>query len=110
MRERASEERREQVSRCRFRFQCGTGHYPIDLSGFTWDRNPGSVPIKTEDRVRSGEASIWFNSTSHVLVQPFAYKKFCGKMFRRSASSVGHVADDNDALVKKTITRSTSPN
>jgi hypothetical protein len=41
-------------SRCRFRFQCGTGHYPIDLSGFNWDRNPGSVPIKTEDMVRSG--------------------------------------------------------
>jgi hypothetical protein len=62
---------------CRFRFQCGTGHYPIDLSGFNWDRNPGSVPIKTEDMVRSGEASLWFNPTSHVLVQPFAYKKLC---------------------------------
>src|ERR1700722_16718132 len=28
-----------------------------------------------------GEASIWFNPTSHVLVQPFAYKKLREKMF-----------------------------
>jgi hypothetical protein len=32
---------------------------------------------------------MWFNPTLHVLVQPFAYKKLCGKMSRRSASSVG---------------------
>jgi hypothetical protein len=55
----------------------GLNTIPIDLSGFNWDRNPGSVPIKTEDMVRSGEASLWFNPTSHVLVQPFAYKKLC---------------------------------
>jgi hypothetical protein len=95
---------------CRFRFQCETGRYPIDLSGLNWDRSLGSVPIKTEDMARSGEASVWFNPTSHVLVQPFAYKKLCEKMFQRSPSSVGHVADEHDALIERTITRSTNPN
>ena len=37
----------------------------------------GRERIKTEDMVRSGEASLWFNPTSHMLVQPFAYKKLC---------------------------------
>jgi hypothetical protein len=60
--------------------------------------------------VRSGEDTVWFNPTWHVLVQPFAYKKLRGKMFRRSPSSVGHVADEHDALVEKMITRSTNPN
>jgi hypothetical protein len=41
------------------------------------DRNPDSVPIKTEDMMRSGEASLRFNPTSDVLVQPLAYKKLC---------------------------------
>jgi hypothetical protein len=40
------------VLHCRFRFQCGTGRYPMDLSGLNWDRNLGSVPIKTEDMAR----------------------------------------------------------
>ena len=78
----------------------------IDLSGLNWDRNLGSVLIETEDMARSGEASVWFNPTSHVLVQPFAYKK----LFQRSPSSVGHVADEHDALIERAITRSTNPN
>ena len=89
-----------------FDFECGTGRYPIDLSGLNWDRNLGSVPIETEDMARSGEASVWFNPTSHVLVQPFAYKK----LFQRSPSSVGHVAGEHDALIERAITRSTNPN
>jgi hypothetical protein len=59
---------------------------------------------------RSGEASVWRNPTSHVLVQPFAYKKLCEKMFQRSPSTVVHVADEHDALIERTITRSTNPN
>jgi hypothetical protein len=50
---------------------------------------------------RSGEASVWFNPTSHVPVQPFAYKKLYEKMFKRSPSSVGHVADEHDAVIEK---------
>ena len=46
--------RRHSTIGCPFRFQCGTGRCPIDLSASNWDRNPGSVPIKTEDMVRSG--------------------------------------------------------
>jgi hypothetical protein len=59
--------------------------------------------------VRSGEASLWFNPTSHMLVQPFAYKKLRENL-RRSDSSVGRVADEHDALIKKTIARPTNPN
>jgi hypothetical protein len=66
---------------CRFRFQCGARNYPIDLSGLNWDRNPGSVPIEAENMVRSGEDTVSFNPTWHVLVQPFAYKKLWGKCF-----------------------------
>jgi hypothetical protein len=81
----------------------------INLSGFNWDRNPCSVPLKTEDMVRSGEASVWFNPTSHVLVRPFAYKKLCENVsaFRFKC---GRVADEDDALIEKTIARSTNPN
>ena len=87
----------------------GLNTIPIDLSGFNWDRNPVSVPFKTEDIARSGEASLWFNPTSHVLVQPFAYKKLCENVsaFR---SSVGRVADEHDAFIEKTIARPTNPN
>jgi hypothetical protein len=60
-----------------FGFNVGLDTILIDLSGFNWDRNPDSVPIKTEDMMRSGEASLRFNPTSDVLVQPLAYKKLC---------------------------------
>ena len=72
---------------CRFRFQCGTGNYPIDLPGFNW--NTRLAPITAENMMRSGEDTLWFNPIWCVLVQPFAYKKLCGKMFRRSASVWG---------------------
>ena len=34
----------------------------------------------------------------------------CAKMLRRSDSSVGRVADEHDALIRKTIARPTNPN
>jgi hypothetical protein len=60
------------------------------------DLNPGSVSIKTEDMLRSGEACLWFNPTSQMLVN-----RSLQKAVRKSASSVGRVADEQNTFIER---------
>ena|ERR1700722_11927373 len=61
------------------------------------DLNPGSVSIKTEDMLGSGEACLWFNPTSQMLVNR-SLQKLCENLLQvlgASRMSRIHSSKDN---------------
>ena len=67
--------------KCRFRCQYGTGDLPRNSFGFNWDWNLTSVPIETENSVRSGADSLSFKcgfraSSAFLSVDLFADDAF----------------------------------
>jgi hypothetical protein len=56
---------------CRFRFQYETREFSRGIFGFNWDWNAASVPIESENPVRSGENGLSFQRVFpalHILV------------------------------------------
>jgi hypothetical protein len=92
-----------------FDFNVGLDTIPIDLSGFNWDRIQAQSRLKPKiwcGRAKPASGSI----RPRTCLSNRSLTRSCAKMFRRSASSVGRVADEHDTLIEKTIARPTNPN